>query len=197
MDGNSPILSGCQKHTLPETNHSLTDIDAKVIHLMVEYMKEFLEKPHPAFGGLPVCPFARKARLEDRILYKVVRFCTGAEFNPDSPVFRVIREFCQEERYEVLLVIHPEKQAMTRLAMQEFIDCLNDKISDTGLVAFAGHPDDDFNIQDVYTRQEPYINFTVQTKQLVKVASDSLLKTAYYNNWTPDNLEYIGLPRGE
>jgi hypothetical protein len=59
---------------------------------MVEYMKEFLEKPHWLFPGLPVCPFARKARLENRILYKVHRFSLDADLNPDSPVMRMISE---------------------------------------------------------------------------------------------------------
>jgi hypothetical protein len=110
---------------------------------------------------------------------------------------RIINEFCQDERYEVLLVIHPDKEAMTGLAMQQFIDDLNEKISDAGLVAFGSHPDENFKIQGVYTRKEPYLNFTVQTKQLLQKASDSLLKTDYYKNWTPDNLRYVGLPRGE
>lgn len=182
---------------LRKTEPSISDFDFEVIYHMVEYMNEFLEKPHPIFGGLPICPFARKARLEAQILYKVCRFWTHTDLNPDSSVIRIINEFCQEGRYEVLLVIHPERQAMTPLAMQQFIDCLNEKISATGLIAFGGHPDDDFNIQGVYTRKEPFLNFTVQSKQLVQEASDSLLKTDYYKNWTLENLRYVGIPRGE
>jgi hypothetical protein len=88
---------------------------------MVEYMKEFLEKPHQVFQGLPICPFARKARLENRILYKVHSFSIYPDLNPDSPVMEMIRKFCQEDRYEVLLVLHPEKQALTQFQMQQFI----------------------------------------------------------------------------
>lgn len=190
-------LSDCGEHALIETEHFLVDFDAEVVHLMVEYMKEFLEKPHPVFGHMPACPFARKARLEERILYKVIRFGADTNFNSNSPVMRAIREFSQEKRYEVLLIIHPEKQTITQFQMQQFIDRLNKTISDAGLVAFGSHPDDNFNIQGVYTRQEPFLNFTVQTKQLIKQASDSLMKTDYYKNWTPDNLRYVGIPRGE
>jgi hypothetical protein len=53
-----------------------------------------------------------------------------------------------------------------KVQMQQFIDRLNEKISIAGLVAFGGHPDEGFNIQGVYTRQELYLNFTVQCKQL-------------------------------
>ena len=173
------------------------DSDSEVIEIMVEYMKDFLEKPHVVFWGLPVCPFARKARLESRILYKVYRFFTHSDLSPNSAVMKMISEFRQEERYEVLLVLHPQKQAMTQLQMQQFIDSLNEQISGLGLVAFGGHPNQDFNIQGVYTRKEPYLNFTVQSKQLLKDASDSLLKTNYYDNWTPESLRYVGIPRDE
>jgi hypothetical protein len=181
--------------SITTTEHLLKDSDSETINLMVEYMKEFLEKPHWVFQGLPVCPFARKARLENRILYKVHRFSPHTDFLPDSPVMRMISEFRQEKHYEVLLVVHPDQQAMTNFQIQEFIDRLNQKISIAGLIAFGGHPDEDFNIQGVHTRREPYLNFTVQSEQLVKDASDSLLKTDYYNNWTLENLKYVGIPR--
>jgi hypothetical protein len=196
MDGRQR-LSDHIEQTLGETQLSASGCDSEVIYLMVEYMKGTLEKPHPVFGNMPICPFARKARLEARILYKVDRFSAHTDLKPDSPVMRIINEFCQDERYEVLLVIHPDKEAMTGLAMQQFIDDLNEKISAAGLVAFGGHPADDFNIQGVYTRQEPYIHFTVQSKQLLNQASAALMKTDYYNNWTPENLRYIGFPRRE
>ncbi len=173
------------------------DSDSEVIEIMVEYMKDFLEKPHVVFWGLPVCPFARKARLESRILYKVYRFFTHTDLSPNSAVMKMISEFRQEERYEVLLVVHPEQQAMTQFQMEQFIDCLNEKVSAADLVAFGGHPNQDFNIQGVHTRKEPYLNFTVQSKQLLKQASDALLKTDYYNNWTPESLRYVGIPRDE
>lgn len=181
-----------QARPLKTTNGLSEDSEAEVIQRMVEYMKEFLEKPHQVFRGLPVCPFARKARLDNRILYKVHRFAS----TPDVAEMEMIREFCQEQRYEVLLVMHPEKQALTQLQMQEFLEKLNEKIAAAGLVAFGGHPQQDFQIQGICTRQEPYINFTVQFQQRLKDASDLLLRTtSYYQNWTTDNLRDVGIPR--
>lgn len=163
---------------------------------MVEYMKEVLEKPHQVFQGLPICPFARKARLENRILYKVHNFLIHPELTSDSPVMSMIDEFCQDPRYEVLLVLHPEQLALTQAQMQQFIDKLNETIAVRGLVAFGGHPDQEFNIQGIHTRQEPYLNFTIQFQQRLKDASDLLLKTTdYYQNWTAENLRYVGIPR--
>lgn len=174
------------------TNQPIEDSEAEVIHRMVEYMKGFLEKSHQVFGGLPICPFARKARLDNRILYKVHRFASV----PDASEIELIQEFCQEQRYEVLLVMHPEQQALTQLQMQKFIEKLNEQIAAAGLIAFSGHPEQEFNIQGISTRQEPYLNFTVQFQQRLKDASDLLLKTtSYYQNWTAENLRDVGIPR--
>ena len=75
--------------------------DSEVIDTMIKYMREFLEQPHPVFGGLPICPFARKARLDGDILYKVDRFQLNTDLNLESPTMRMIAEFCQQELLRV------------------------------------------------------------------------------------------------
>ncbi|MEB3280742.1 MAG: hypothetical protein VKK42_17655 [Lyngbya sp.] len=52
----------------------MCDSNSEIIQRTIEYMMDFLEQPHPVFGGLPVCPFTRKARLTNQILYKVDDF---------------------------------------------------------------------------------------------------------------------------
>jgi hypothetical protein len=189
------IILGLSKSDFCPTqpNHELSqDTETEVIHCMVEYMKEFLEKPHQVFRGLPICPFARKARLENRIFYKVYRFSTV----PDDQVVELIKEFCQDERYEVLLVLHPDAETLTPFQVQEFVTTLNHQIAPLGLIAFGGHPGQEFNIQGICTRQEPFLNFTVQFQQRLQDASDLLLKTTdYYQNWTAENLRDVGIPR--
>ncbi|WP_413167163.1 hypothetical protein ACL6C3_10745 [Capilliphycus salinus ALCB114379] len=167
----------------------------KIIEQTIEYMMDFLEQPHPVFGGLPVCPYTRKARLSNKILYKVDDFYMNSSLNFDSNFIQTIQEFSQSQKYEVLLVLHPEPQAMTPEQTQEFVKGLNSIISAWGLIAFGGHPDESFNIQGVYTRRLPYINLTVQAEDLLTKASDTLLQTKYYHNWTPENLKDVGFPR--
>lgn len=170
-------------------------IESDVIKQMIRYMEDVLEKPHPIFGGLPICPFARRARLERKILYQVYSFELANILNTNSELMQRIIQFSQLKQYEALLVIHPDKQALTLDELQHFVDVLNEAIASTNLVAFGGHPQEPFNVQGVYTRREPYINFTVQTYEKVKVASDALLKTRYYHNWSQENLQQVGIPR--
>jgi hypothetical protein len=40
---------------------------AHVVAAVVKWSQEFIEQPHDVFGGLPVCPFAKAARLKDTV----------------------------------------------------------------------------------------------------------------------------------
>jgi hypothetical protein len=165
--------------------------EAAVINEMIQYFESVLEKPHFIFHGLPICPFAKKARLQNKIFYKVLDL-SFAELEPDSALLSSIGAFQDSDSHEVLLIICPNICALTVKQVQEMVAALNQRISSVGLVAFGGHPHDDFNIQGVYTRREPFINMTVQSSERLKAASRDLEKTDYYQNWSPENLEQIG-----
>jgi hypothetical protein len=59
------------------------------------------------------------------------------------------------------------------------------------LIAFSGHPFDDFNIDGVYTRRDPYINFTVQNIHKINLYAEKLKSTGYYTRWSLENLKHI------
>ena len=167
---------------------------AIVIGKMVKYMTTVLEQPNPAFGGLPVCPFAQKYRLQNLIQFHVHPFAPS-DLSETSALMDVIKTFKTRSQYEVLFVIHPDRQALNIEQLQSLIASFNQSLQSLGLVAYGGHPDDSFNINGVYTRREPYINFTVQTPDKLKWASQLLEKTPYYYNWSPENLKAVGIPR--
>ncbi len=166
----------------------------EIIDRMIDYLENVIEKPHPAFGDMPICPFSRKARIANKIQYQVCPFSTS-ELHPESNFMQGILAFAQQEFCEILLVIHPDPTALTLAETHDFVDVANLQLADLGLLLFDGHPEDPFNIQGVYTRCAPYIHLTVQQQHRVKQASDLLLKTTYYDHWTPENLNYVGMPR--
>lgn len=168
--------------------------DTEIIESTLRWMTEFVELPHPVFSDLPICPFTKKARLANQILFKIERFSALTEFDRDSAIMKSIYEFYNSE-YEIMLVINPEKTAISAPQTKELIDKLNDRISELGLLAFHTHPEEDFNIDGLHTRRMPYPGFTVQVNSKLKPASDALEKTEYYKNWTAEQLKYFGIPR--
>ena len=172
----------------------MNESDTEIIESTLRWMTEFVELPHPVFGDLPVCPFTKTARLANQILFKVERFSALTEFDRNSAIMQSIYEFYNSD-FEIMLVINPEKTAISASQTQALIEKLNNNISELGLLAFHVHPDEDFNIDGLHTRRAPYPGFTVQVNSTLKPASDSLEKTEYYKNWTAQQLKYFGIPR--
>ena len=179
----------CQIHRF-----SMNESDAKIIEYTLRWMTEFVELPHPVFSNLPICPFTKTARLANQILFKIERFSALTRLDGDSGIMKSIHEFCNSD-FEILVVINPEKTAISARQTQELIEKLNNNISELGLLAFHVHPEEDFNIDGLHTSRAPYAGFTVQVNSQLKPVSDSLLKTEYYKNWTIEQLKYFGIPR--
>lgn len=163
----------------------------KIISQMIQYLETVLEQPHAIFGGLPICPFAKKARLQNKILFKVMTL-QAVELALNADLMQAIEEFYGAACYEVMLVISPDTEALSVHQVDQLVINLNEKLAFLELVVFGGHPDDNFNIQGVRTRQEPYINLTVQPLEILKAASRNLQETNYYQHWSSENLRDIG-----
>ena len=58
---------------------------------MRRWSEHFIEQPDPVFGGLPICPFAKAARLKCSIRFEVLSFASDP-FEPDSRVMTLIGE---------------------------------------------------------------------------------------------------------
>lgn len=168
--------------------------EAIVLDTMLQYMQTVLEQPNSTFGNLPICPFAQSFRLQQRIQFQVYCF-NFSDLNGQSGLMQMIDAFKTNPQFDALLVIHPNPQVMTVNALEQFVDQLNQLLEAQSLVAHSGHPEDSFNINGVYTRREPYLNFTVQSPEKLKWASQLLQKTRYYENWSAENLKTVGLPR--
>jgi hypothetical protein len=172
----------------------MNESETEIIESTLRWMTEFVELPHPIFSDLPICPFAKKARLANQILFKIERFSAQTEFDGDSTIIKSIHEFYNSD-FEIMLVINPEKTAITAPQIKELVAQLNNHISELGLLAFAGHPEEDFNIDGLHTRRMPYPSLSVQLNSKLKAAADSLEKTEYYKNWTAEQLKELRILR--
>lgn len=165
--------------------------ETDVIERMVQYLETVLEQPHPAFGGLPICPFSKKARLQNKIFYQVL-VLTMEQLVAGSQLRQAIASFQESRQHDVLLFVNPNEQTLSVDQMQVFVEQLNQSLAPSGLTAFGGHPQDPFNVQGVYTRREPFMNLTVQSLDVLQAASQQLARTAYYHNWSAENLQQVG-----
>ncbi len=121
-----------------------------VVEELTAHIQTFVEVPHPALLGQPVCPFARRARKGDRVAAVVAPFSA----TDDSAVRCAVEGFDPIDK-DVLLVVHPEPDGLS------YFDLSDLQLRFAGELAgryevFTGHPDDPFTRAGVLTRQEPY-----------------------------------------
>lgn len=168
-------------------------MESAIIDEMVRYLSSTLEQPHSVFGELPICPFARQARLNHQIQFWVHPFDRTSIADSSSELMCVIDQFSQTPSFVVLMLIHPCPTAFTLREFEQYLRELNDQIAAVNLIAFGGHPEDSFNVAGVFTRQDPLINIVVQSKFKLQAASAQLRTTRYYDRWSSENLEAISL----
>ena len=79
---------------------------AEIVREFAQYIIDFVEQPQPKLGNLPVCPFARKARLENRIQFKVL------ELTRDG-VLALLPLFTAKPELHVMICIDPRKDGLS------------------------------------------------------------------------------------
>jgi hypothetical protein len=173
---------------------------ACVIAAVLKWSEDFIEEPHEIFGGLPVCPFARAARLKKTIGFEVRPFALDDPLDEGGELLSLVGEFGRQEEsgeLETLFVIHPDP-AQPLQDLELFVQRLNARLAGgclRGFQAFEAHPRSNFRVGDVYTRRSPYPSFQVLSRARLKSASDALKSSDYYRWFTPDMLRAVGMPR--
>lgn len=158
--------------------------EQQIIKETIEYSINFIEKPNAIFGNAPVCPFAKKFRVQGKIKYMVMPFLLGEELDP--LVLMLAELFHAQKKYDSYFVIHPDK-ALPLQALTDLCNRLGEAIDPMDLMIFQGHPQDDFQIGGVYTRREPYPGFQLLRKQLI-LESRKKLTDRYFANWSRERL---------
>jgi hypothetical protein len=132
-----------------------------IINEFIHYLRNFVEKPNKLFSNLPVCPFAKQARLDNRI-----KFCI-CDLN-DIPKDKI--PLLSKE--SVLWFIHPEKD-FDQLKLEEISVNLSKEF--TTFDFFTGHPE-----SQIFYRREPHPNILVQNVDFLNEKRAILKKTKYY-----------------
>ena len=171
----------------------------KIIAAVIEWSQTVIEQPNPIVGGLPICPFARAARLREAIGFHVMPFALDDPLATNGTMMTLIDSFSADEATETLFVIHPDPHAFDARSLEAFVARLGRRLRETPLLSdllvFEAHPRSPFCVGGVYTRRSPYPSFQVLSHTKLKETSDTLLGSKYYDRFTPEMLRAVGMPR--
>jgi hypothetical protein len=142
----------------------------KILREMNDHQKSFIEKPHIATNGLPVCPFAKKARLEDQILYVIEPFSL-------SRIVEKVAEW-RQSGYRVLTFVDPYKE----MPLEQYMDIYREVVSALpgDLEALDSHPLHPFEMNGLHTRRDPYPNIQITHLWDLEESRRKLKNSRYY-----------------
>ena len=163
---------------------------------ILEWSEKYLEPKNKHLGDVPVCPYARKARLQNK--YRILE-CNNFAYFQDTiiegaklakdPDIQIVIVGCDDIGYE------PEQ-------LSSVIDVLNRVLVPNDIYLMGSHPYDDdeddpvdFLDTDDWEPENEFMMVLIQKFDELEKASDNLRKTGYYDKWPSDYYEGTVLKR--
>ena len=141
-----------------------------------KWVKEFVEVPHPVFADFPPCPFAKKARLENKTEFREV-----SDMEPDSNIWIYIEKFDFDKKDILILIFDPKrwKPHYTK----KLVEQLNEAFKKKDIAVIEDHPKLITRVKDVVLNQGKYILLFFQNRKKLQKFEKQLRKTDYYKHW--------------
>lgn len=139
------------------------------IAIFKEYIENFISKPNPGLNNFAVCPFAKTAKID----FEIYETITPVE----------VSKLFEAHQNNLLIII-------IKQATLEDLNKLAESVGREDWVIFKGHPEDNFSINGIFTRKDPYPNLQFIKKQELLDARASLSEN-YYANWSETNLKDV------
>lgn len=139
---------------------------------ILNWITGFVEKPHPALGDWPPCPFARQARLNQQFDIREGRI------DPYTDLMHV-----EMDNFMVMAYVYdPRTIDAQRFTRQ--IDAVNQGfLVHRDIIALADHPDEPENILGVSMNQGTWAIAFVQPLSKLNQFARQIAPKGYYQDW--------------
>ena len=166
------------------------DATQPVIDSILQWMEKFVETPHPSFGNMPPCPYARQYRVQDKI--KIVEAPTQVMCTSVWETAEQVFETWNDD-FEAIIVARANvaRQYNSAEAVSVQIKELNDKYRSKDLVALEDHPQDPEEIDGVQMNHGDLILVVIQRLSKINKHSEMLRNGEYYHKWSQENLDDV------
>lgn len=142
---------------------------------VIEWMQSFVEVPNDKLGNWAPCPYARQARINNKIY---IGFSGGIAVQFD--VQEMLPQL--DERYDVAILCYDHTE-FTAKEYSNFVYQLNADIMPQGYVALEDHPDDPEYVNGVQMNFGHCALLLVQRLDKLNNAADQLRSKGYYDLW--------------
>ena len=154
---------------------------------ILEWSEKYLEPKNEHLGDVPVCPYARMARLK-----KTYRILECTEFDKFLDTVLEATNLAKNPEIQIVIVGCNDVQ-YTPEELESIIHAYNLVFVPQDIYLMCSHPYDDEEEEEVdfldtdgWVPDNEFMMILVQKFDELEKASDNLRKTGYYDNWPSD-----------
>lgn len=144
-----------------------------------EWIDNFLSVPHKAFSGMPPCPYAKKAWIDNKIQ---VEISTSRDLDDD------IKKTLATEKGDkdvILFLLDP------REVSPEGLELVSKTYSSDKWMLMEDHPEGHEEVDDLCLNNGKYAIIFCNRREKLENAREELKKTDYYDKFDPDYKEEV------
>jgi hypothetical protein len=149
---------------------------------ILDWSETFVERPHPALGGWPPCPYARQARLAGTI---------DIVIGHDPYIDLKSQGGWGMGRHEVIIYVYEP----TKWPYSQFHQCIEQANQDfllpQDLIALEDHPDDAEIVNGIGMNQGTYALALVQSRSKLDAAAKQMASKDFYHAWPESYLQLL------
>ena len=154
-----------------------------VKHDIENWIVNFVEVPHPALGNFPPCPYARQARINNKI--EIVHS------THDLLLITINKCLSLLDEKDVVVIWFDHEQIAPNL-LSELIDDYNKNfLMPRNYVVLEDHPDSPEVLNGVTMNFGQCGLLLLSKLDVLNNASNQLRSKGYYDHWPEENLDYV------
>lgn len=147
---------------------------------ITQWVVDFVEKPNPLLNGWAPCPYARRARVENKFDIRL------GQINPISDC-----AFQHMDSHDVIAYAY-DGARFSAEEFNEMVDNLNVwHLKPRGMFALADHPGDVETVNGVVMNQGTYAICFLQNLDKLNSHARMLAEKGFYNNWPEEYLSVL------
>ena len=165
------------------------NVNEEFEHKLYKWLETFVEVPNEKLNGWSPCPYARQARLENKI--KLIPLSINNIF---YNIF--IHLDSLYEQYDVIVYYIKADQISVDM-LTDVTQELNHFKDKSGFIFLEDHPDNEEFINGVKMNFGEYALILAQRLDALSEASVKLKNKGYYDTWSNENLEDVVIWRNK
>jgi hypothetical protein len=153
-----------------------------IIENLQKWMIEFIEKPNPLLGNWSPCPFARSARINNKISF---------QFSEVDGLYTTIKSSLPLLDEKEVIVICFDHTMLDAITTQEHVEAFNKELMPKNYVILEDHPDAPEYVNKVKMNFGDCGLLILQKLDKLTTASEQLSSKGYYDVWSKDELDSV------